>query len=121
MKMRLDAVVIILSIVFIYGLGLANKGVLDLGPYSEMVLILVYFSIFSWYDQYRRSHMERNYILIFSLVGIYIGAALGYLISRTWDGVIIGAGAALLVSLAILIPLRKKFYAWLDQIMSHNE
>ncbi len=121
MKFRLDAVVIILSILFIYGLGLANRDVIHLGPYPQLVIIVVYFSLFSWYDQYRRKHLERNYILILALAAIYLGAALALLFSRTWNVVLLGGGAALLLSLAVMIPLRKQLYAWLDVRMGQPE
>lgn len=115
MKMRLDAVVIILSVLFIYGLGMVNRDMIDLGPYAQLVLIVIYFSLFSWYDQFKREHLERNYILISSLLSIYLGAGIGYLFSQRWNGTVLGGGTALLVSLAVMALFRKPFYAWMDQ------
>lgn len=121
MKMRLDAVVIILSVLFIYGLGLVNRELINLGPFAQMVLIVLYFSLFSWYDQYKGTHLDRNYILIFSLLSIYIGAGLGYLFSGNWNGTIIGGLVTFVIAFGLLYIVRKPFYAWLDQRIGEND
>jgi len=120
MKMRLDAVVITLTALFLYALTLAGKGSIDLGPFPQMIIIVLYFTLLSYYYQFRRAHLDRNYILLVGLAGIYAGAAIGYLVSGDWEGTIKGGGLGLLITLAIVIPMRKRFYAWIDRILGEK-
>lgn len=118
MGIRFDAVVIILSSVFILAFALAGSGQLDFGPYSKAVLVVLYFTLFAAYDQFKRPYKQRNYIMLFGLLAAYLGAAIAFLLGFGWSGVWYGAGIALASVVLLLVIFRNKFYAKLDQLVA---
>ena len=121
MQFRLDTFTIVLTIIFVAMYAYAGQGNIDLGQYTNLILIAFFFSIFSYYDQFKRPYKKRNYILLAAIIGIYLGAGIGFLVSQDADGAFWGALIGLSGTYAVLWTVRKPFYAWLDQFLGQDE
>ena len=117
MSIRFDTVIILLSIVFIFVFASASGGRIDLGPYSKTVVVVLYFTLFSTYDQFKRPYKQRNYILLFGLLAAYLGALLAFLFGFGWPGVWWGGSILALATVLLLWIFRKQFYAKLDELV----
>jgi uncharacterized membrane protein YfcA len=121
MRRKIDTAAGTLIVLFVAAYILAGRGVIDLGPYTITILVVIFFTLYTYYDQYRRPHMERNYIFIFSMAGLYIGVGIGYLVNSGSNSVLYGGVLGLLVTWSCLYLFRKPFYAWLDRLVGQGD
>ena len=116
MRIKIDFVTGAMIILFVGAYVLAGQGIINLGPYTFTILVVVFFTLFTFYDQFKRPHMERNYIYLFAMAGLYLGAVIGYLVAQDGNGAFVGGGIGLFGLWIILYLFRKPFYAWLDNL-----
>jgi uncharacterized membrane protein YfcA len=119
--MKIDSVTGALIILFVGAYILAGQGAINLGSYTTTILVVVFFTLFTFYDQFKRPHMERNYIYLFAVAGLYLGAVIGYLVTQDANGALLSGGIGLIGVWIVLYLLRKPFYAWLDKLMGQGE